>query len=78
MAKYSAEQFDEWIADYEAQRARVQERIDHMEKDGIRHFEGVGNKPLRDITDELLKDWKDEVKMWDGLISHYKKWKSEP
>lgn len=78
MAKYTAEQFDEWIADYEARRTRAQERIYDIEKDGIRHYEVVRNEPMRDVTDELLKDLKDEVKMWERLIDQYKKWKAAP
>jgi hypothetical protein len=78
MAKYTAEQFDEWIADYEARRTRAQERVYDIEKDGIRHYEVVRNEPMRDVTDELLKDLKDEVKMWERLIDQYKKWKAAP
>ena len=78
MAKYTAEQFDEWIADYEARRTRAQERIYDIEKDGIRHYQVVRNEPMRDVTDELLKDLKDEVKMWERLIDQYKKWKAAP
>ena len=78
MAKYTAEQFDEWIADYEARRTRAKERIYDIEKDGIRHYEVVRNEPMRDVTDELLKDLKDEVKMWERLIDQYKKWKAAP
>ena len=78
MAKYTAEQFDEWVADYEARRTRAKERIYDIEKDGIRHYEVVRNEPMRDVTDELLKDLKDEVKMWERLIDQYKKWKAAP
>lgn len=78
MAKFSAEQIDEWIAEYAARRALVQERIDDIEKDGWRHYEGVGNEPMTDITDEWLQDMKAEVAMWTRHIQRYEEMKAEP
>ena len=78
MAKFTDEQINEWIAGYEARRTRVLKTVEDLEKGGTRHYVGVGNEPLQDITDEWLQELKDEAAMWARLIAQYEKMKSEP
>jgi hypothetical protein len=73
---YTDTQIDEWIAEYVARRARAQTKVDGIEKEGWRFEEGAGPGKMQDVTEELLKDWKDEVSVWDRLIAEYESWKS--
>ena len=78
MGKFTGEQIDEWIAGYETRRERVLKKIERLEFKTTRYYEGVGNEPLRDVTDEWRKELEGEADMWGRLIKQYEKMKSEP
>jgi hypothetical protein len=69
------EELDVWIGRYEADRARAQEKVDWIEKRGHRFQEACGNEPWHDVTDELLRDWKTQVALFDSSVEHYRKLK---
>lgn len=71
MRTISNEELDQWIARYEQDRARAQEKVDWIEKRGIRFQQAAGSDPMKDVTDELLGYWKADVRLYESQIAFY-------